>query len=141
MMSTLLLLICRRHVAGGSVFCLVLLRRAACRPLTRTHNSRICIGDEPCPSTESGLRAIGLVYCRRDARAARAVSCTGLYGISRKKAGFRRPQLSFRVKLILHHSTMHSEFLHGLMLCLGCLGGYICVMLATGVCCVGCIVI
>ena len=34
------------------------------------------------------LKVIGLVICRRDARAVRVISCTGLYGSKKKKAGF-----------------------------------------------------
>ena len=40
-----------------------------------------------------------------------------------------------------HLSIMYSVCLQGLMLCLWCLGGHVCVMLATSVCCVGCIVV
>ena len=40
-----------------------------------------------------------------------------------------------------HHSTVYIVLLDCLVLCLGCLGGHVCVMLASGVGCVGCILV
>jgi hypothetical protein len=74
---------CRRRY-----FFLPLARRSAGRPLMRTHDSRLGDGDVLCPSTASGLEAIGLVHCRHYAREVRVVSCTGLYGTKPKKPGF-----------------------------------------------------
>jgi hypothetical protein len=51
---------------------------------------RLCDGDVLFPSTTSGLKAIGLVDCRRDARAVRVVSCTGVHGSRPRKTGFQR---------------------------------------------------
>ena len=56
------------------------------------------------------VAALGPLSCRRQPRAVKDVMCTGMYGISSKKAGFRRTRGNF-----LGSKTYHVSLVCGII--------------------------